>query len=486
MTDTNPIALLPLDNRPISYLLPKQIAEFSGTCLILPERKFLGDLNKRSDLNYMEQWLNGFCRDGVTPSLLIISLDNWVYGGLIQSRKHSYTLDDLKQRVEKLKQFKKTKYGFSSIMRIANYNSSEEEKDYWKDYGKKIFCWSGIMHKVGRGIKEGYSSHEELLEQWYASSKEIPTNVLADYKAHRDKNFTINLMWLESLHEHSFEHLIFSCDDSSKYGMNVVEAEYLNKEISKHNFKKSSKVISGIDEISLVLLTKVILEKSEIKPTVSPYFSSIEGKNHFAKYESNTIYKSVLDQIETVGLKVQDFNDSDICVCVHLADSVQGDHVFAEKPSSTSKNVESIIKLLEETNKPFILIDLAYANGADPNLIDALINAKINWGNCYGYSAWNTCSNSIGSALAIGINRWIAEKKGNLNEKEFKKCLLIRFLDDYAYQTVIRHPQVTEEEINTKIKPCAQIFSKILALSDINIKCTLPWGRSFEVEIDVL
>ena len=47
------IALLPLDNRPVSCLLPKQIADFSGINLILPKRKYLGGLKKGCDLNCM-------------------------------------------------------------------------------------------------------------------------------------------------------------------------------------------------------------------------------------------------------------------------------------------------------------------------------------------------------------------------------------------------------------------------------------------------
>ncbi|MBI3591214.1 MAG: DUF4127 family protein [Candidatus Melainabacteria bacterium] len=489
MKDFKKVALLPLDNRPVSYLLPKQIADFSGIDLLLPERKYLGDLHQSSNLIYVENWLKSF----TDIDFLLISLDNWVYGGLVQSRKHSFELEELKSRVNLLRnhfrellQQSPTVYGFSSIMRIPNYNSSEEEKDYWKDYGEKVFKWSELMHKVGRGVQEEGISHEHLLENWYQSSKLIPPHVLADYKSHRDKNLTINLLWLELLHEQCFKYLIFSCDDSALYGMNVIEAEYINQEIKKHNFISKAKVISGTDEIPLVLLTKAILEKSEKKPMISIYFNSVEGMSQRARYESNSIHASVLNQIETLGIEMKDFNDSDIVLYIHLADSPQGDHIFHNLPGDTKSNISKLVKLLEGTSKPFILVDLAYANGADPLLIEALLKAKIDWDKCYGYAAWNTCSNSTGSALAIGINRWIAEKKKIFNKEAFKKCLLTKFLDDYAYQTQIRHSKVTEEEINEKIKNHTKQFSKILELDGINVRCALPWKRSFEVEIDVI
>ena len=467
MVKENSIALLPLDNRPVSYLLPKQIADFSGINLILPERKYLGDLKCESDLAYLEKWLKDL--SGIDS--LIISLDDFVYGGLVQSRKHNNSLDELKSRAEHIKNTihdtRYTIYGFSSIMRIPDYNSNEEEKDYWKDYGKKIFKWSELTHKIGN-----------------QSSREIPPDILTDYKAHREKNFAVNLQWLKLIHENCFEYLIFSCDDSGKYGVNVIEAEYIKKQIKNHNFSNCAKVISGTDEIPLVLLTKAILKKSEYKPSVSLYFNSTEGKNQIARYESNTIYNSVISQVETLGIEIKDFKDSDIVCFIHCADSVQGDHIFKIEPSDTKQNIDILIKKLERETRPFIIIDLAYANGAEPKLVEALLNSNISWDKLYAYSGWNTCANSTGSALATGVNRWISEKRKIFNEAAFKKCLLTRFLDDYAYQAKIRHEEITEEEVNKKMKPFVQRFSKLLDLKNPDVRFELPWQRAFEVEIN--
>ena len=479
------ITLLPLDNRPVSYLLPKQIADFSGINLILPEREYLGDKNKGADLNYIERWLNDVRALHGVSLRLIISLDTWMYGGLVQSRKHNLSLDELRSRVDRYRGLinQTATYGFSSIMRIPNYNSDEEEKSYWKNYGEKVFKWSELTHRVGRGITEDKESNEELIEKWYQSSKEIPPDILADYKSHRDKNFTINMLWLELLHENIFKDLIFSCDDSSKYGMNVVEAEFLEKYIRRHNFLKRAKVISGTDEIPLVLMTKALLQTTETKPSISVYFDSDVGKNQIARYEPNPISDSVLNQIDSLGIEIWDHKKADIILFVHCADSIQGDHVFKIEPEDTSLNVINLVKEIEKTDKPFIVLDLAYANGADPKLIEVLLSSKINWDQCYGYAAWNTCSNTIGSALSIGINRWLAEKEERFNLQEFKKCLITRFLDDYAYQAIIRKKNIEEKDIENKMKPYVDTFSNLFSLKDINLKFRLPWQRSFEVEI---
>lgn len=475
------IALLPLDNRPVSYLLPKQIADFSGIDLLLPERKYLGNLKESSNLTYLENWLLE-----LKDLPLVISLDNWVYGGLVQSRKHNLSLDDLKRRVEIFhRMFLKANcpiYAFTSIMRIPNYDSDEEEKYYWKDYGRKIFEWSELMCRVGRDIP-GDLTREDLLEKWYESSKKIPSEILADYKAHRDKNLTINMAWLELLEDKCFEYLIFSCDDSAKYGMNVVEADYINKQVKKDKFLNKAKVISGTDEIPVVLLSKSVIQKTNIKPSVSICFNSETGQKEIAKYESNSIQTSIENQISTMGLEIKE--DSDIVLFVHLNDSIQGDHIFKTNVPDTSTNVEKLIKNLEENKKPFIILDLAYANGADPLLVEKLFESKVDWSLCYGFSAWNTCSNSTGTALGIGVNRWIAEKRNVFNLTSFKKCLLVRFLDDYAYQSKVRYVNITEAELNEKMAPFLDNLSQMFSLDKIDVKFSLPWNRSFEVEINV-
>ena len=488
MKEKYSIALFPLDNRPVSYLFPKQVADFAGIDLLTPERKYLGDLKHESDLDYLGHWLKD-----INKMPLIISLDNFVYGGLVQSRKHSFTLEKLKSRVDLFKnhycrgmsEHAFTIYGFSSIMRIPNYNGSEEEKDYWKDYGEKIFKWSELMHQVSNKTVGTTPKLPLLIEEWYQSSKKIPVEIIADYKSHRDKNLTVNIFWLELLHKNCFEYLIFSCDDSAKYGMNVIEADYLKKEIKKHNFTNLTKVVSGTDEIPLVLLTKAILKNSNLMPSISLHFNSTTGKDKIARYESNSIHDSVLNQIGTLGIEIKDLKNSDIALFVHCADSVQGDHIFHKIPEDTKQNAHELKKLLEEIKKPFIVVDLAHANGADPNLIEALLNSKINWSQCYGYAGWNTCSNSTGSALAIAINRWIAEKENVFNKEAFKKCLLTRFLDDYAYQAKIRYSKITEEEVNEKIKPYVKEFSKLFGLTNAQVTCKLPWQRAFEVEVTI-
>ena len=127
-----------------------------------------------------------------------------VYSALIGKDRSITKVCDLLNKPHTKKEAKI--YAFSSIMRISNNNYNEEEKEYWKDYGKKIFDYS-------------YSGGK--------NKSDIPEEILEDYLNTRKRNFEINKLYLEWQKEGLFDTLIFSKDDCAQYGLNVKEANNL-------------------------------------------------------------------------------------------------------------------------------------------------------------------------------------------------------------------------------------------------------------------
>ena len=137
------ISLLPIDNRPVCYNLVKDITSIDNSIeLFLPNRELLGDLTKQANVEALFDWLKSL----EDVDCIILSLDTLIYGGLIPSRRSKDTFEIINERLNTLKQILETKmakvYAFSSIMRISNNNYNEEEKEYWSEYGKKIFEYS--------------------------------------------------------------------------------------------------------------------------------------------------------------------------------------------------------------------------------------------------------------------------------------------------------------------------------------------------------
>ena len=145
------IALIPIDNRPICYSLVQDICDIDSEIkLFMPERNLLGGLQTSSDIKGILNWLSSIS----DVDYLIIALDTIAYGVLVNSRRGSETYEEIKLRIEKLKEIieeKKCKtYAFSSIMRISNNSINEEEKEYWNPWGKKIFEYSYLFHKANK------------------------------------------------------------------------------------------------------------------------------------------------------------------------------------------------------------------------------------------------------------------------------------------------------------------------------------------------
>ena len=123
------ICFIPIDNRPVCYNLALDIVSLDKSIeFFIPPREFLGGLKKNADVNAIFDWLKNVPK----CDAIILSLDTIAYGGLIPSRRSCESFEEIKSRIESLKQILAEKnakiYAFSSIMRVSNNNYNEEEK----------------------------------------------------------------------------------------------------------------------------------------------------------------------------------------------------------------------------------------------------------------------------------------------------------------------------------------------------------------------
>ena len=428
------ICFIPIDNRPVCYNLAKDIAAIDENIeLFIPPREFLGDLTRSAGVNEIIEWIENIPE----CDAMVISLDTIAYGGLIPSRRSTDSLEDIKSRLKRLKPLLKNKkvYAFSSIMRISNNNYNEEEKEYWKDWGKKIFEYSYS------GVNDG-----------------IPRAILDDYLATRKRNFEINKTYLNW----GLNTLIFSKDDCAPKGFNVDEARELER--------LGAKTKTGADEIPLTLLARAI--EKEIKVFVE--FTEPDYKDCISNYEDVSIEKSVQGQLELGGFtQVQTREEADVILILNNFIEKQGEYVMGW-------TTQPFRKTFTPPDKPYAIADVRYANGADNDFVEQLL-PQIDLNNFYGYAGWNTSANTIGSMLAGVKVRWNA---GKYNEAAFKRLQIIRFLEDWAYQANVRGMIENPCDIQALMKPyeikLAEIFGQVPP-----IEYLYPWNRKFEVEISL-
>ena len=426
------ICFVPIDNRPVCYSLAKDIAAIDEDIeLFIPPREFLGDLTKSARVNEILDWLENI----PACDAMVLSLDTIAYGGLIPSRRSPDSLEEIKARLNRLKPLLKNKkvYAFSSIMRISNNNYNEEEKEYWKDWGKKIFEYSYS------GVNDG-----------------IPQAILDDYLATRKRNFEINKTYLDW----GLDTLIFSKDDCALKGFNVDEARELER--------LGGKTKTGADEIPLTLLARAI--EKEIKVFVE--FTEPEYKDCISNYEDVSIEKSVQGQLELGGFTpVQTREDADIVLVVNNFVEKQGEHVMGW-------DTKPFRKTFTPPDKPYAVADVRYANGADNDFVEQILPDFP----AYGYSGWNTSANTLGSLLAGVKVKWNAKK---YSDKAFRKLQMIRLLDDWAYQANVRINGETPQ-LEDLMKPYDERLTRYLEFKPVNpITYSYPWKRSFEIEVSL-
>ena len=432
------IAFLPIDNRPVCYTLAKYIAQIDESIeFFLPPRECLGDLTKTADIENLISWLENLPK----VDSLILSLDTLVYGGLIPSRRSTETLEELEERLARIKPLLRNKkvYAFSSIMRISNNNYNEEEKEYWSKFGKKIFeySFSGGVNKA-----------------------DIPDEILDDYLATRKRNFEVNKIYLAWQKEGLFDTLIFSKDDCAEKGFNVEEAKELEK--------LGGKTKTGADEIPLSLLARSIDKKIK----VFPEFLEPDCKNLISNYEDVSIEKSVLGQLELAGFEVSSSDEADIVLIVNNFRNKQGELVMGW----TTEPFDGKLVL---PNKPFAVADVRFANGADNAFVEQLLE-KIDLENFYGYAGWNTSANTLGSLLCAMKVKWQAKQ---YNPQAFAKLELVRFLDDWAYQANVRAQIEKPIDIRNLMQPYETRLNNVLKLAPSKLDFTYPWKRKFEIEV---
>lgn len=495
--------LIPLDDRPVTYVFPSMVANAAGIEIIAPPRSLMGSLFHPAQIDSLIGWINTTLERNQLD-VVIIGLDSILYGGLITSRRCDDPAKTIAKRLGSLKKWRpsgkdKPKiFAQTSIMRISDNYDNTEEKQYWARYGKEIFEWSGVLYRMSKTSKV----NQGLLDSY---ERRIPLDIRDDYLKLRFRNFQINQEIVDMVGDKLIDRLIVSVDDSGNQGLNVLEREKLVQKVQQQGLTKKVFSYPGADEVIDTLLSSWLndqLRTMGVKIRAKPVFSPPGVANCPSRYEGQTVGETLKSQVEAAGIEfVSEFdgmsnggNTIDITIVMHGSDVQQGDHILLPgqpdlRQIDTRMQVKETIAILEKATTPCILCDVAYSNGSDPLLSEELIQRPDLIAKLIGYAGWNTTGNTIGSALSMGVARLFAirtQRRNEATDKAFNRCMFTRLADDWAYQTRVR-PQLTADasidQLAQLIRPYLAKIGQAMKFDPGNLRVSFPWKRTFELEV---
>ena len=173
----NKIVMVTLDERPCNHLYPRMMPKGDYELVVIPQ-ELLGKKKEAADTRKIHDWI---LENVVDAQVVILSMDTVCFGGIVPSRLHHETYDELSQRSRIIEEIKEINpeikiYAFELIMRCPTYSSSDEEPDYYQVYGRSIHRYGVYSHKEKLGIL----SDEELAE-YEQIKQELDPEVLNDF-----------------------------------------------------------------------------------------------------------------------------------------------------------------------------------------------------------------------------------------------------------------------------------------------------------------
>lgn len=488
------IIYVPLDDRPVCLDYVQQSLNASGYELVTPPAKLLANGNGSGRSEALWRWLSQNARNA---SIAVISTDGLVYGGLVASRVHERSLYELAEMVSNFQKLKEEHpglklYAFSTIMRTPRQSFGKVEPPYYNHYGSSIFALTQLFDK-----EDGYGLTPDEAKQKKKLLKDIPKNHLDDWFDRRRKNFQVNRRLIDLLRKKTFHYLLIGKDDDAPLSQTNLEGRKLIEDtidLSAQRFK----ILSGVDQLGLLLLTRSVNELRKTNPSVYAFYSEGAGKNTLPLYSDQRLSSSVPDQIQAIGGNATELlEEAALVLAINTPyDGLTKDATAADNLDFASPANKRFITRMEEFldgGKSVAIADVAYSNGADNGFLTEIAKRGL-LSLPSAYSGWNTADNSIGFALAQGV---LAK---HMREEDRLLLLKTRYLDDWIYQSNVR-PMLTkalkkhseslvydfsgkQEEVENTARYFFSYHSKKNSfLHDSTYLVTFPWNRLFEVKI---
>ncbi|VYU63004.1 Uncharacterised protein [uncultured Clostridium sp.] len=480
------IGFLPLDTRPCTYDMPVQLARQARAEILLPPQGIMAHYKDESDTAALTVWLEQIASE---CDALVVSVEQLLYGGLIQSRQTLVGLEERMKRLQVLSRIKRKNpeiviYLSNVLMRTSISTLDSETLVWWE----KINNYSKLYYREKAKNDVDAAQKCRLLEQ------EIPADVLNTFFTARSINHAINRASIQLVADGIVEELFILQEDCAPEGVQRFEQEVLGKDIEQLGVSERVSMFNGTDEAGAELLQRAICpEGSELEIVWL-------GKQHdfVAKYEDRPFYENLEGHMKALSLREKKGAQSVLFVLTPKQNQREASFPRAEaKTDYTREELDLFSRKIEEHAKEgrhCYLLDLDFTNGGNSEMLACLAQV-MPISELWGYSAWNTASNSLGTLLA----QVLASKDGN--DEKNQAFTAERILDDALYQELVRSAvknrieaegediynihdiSRTEQYLKEEFEVISPLLKTIFGKKIPSFEVKLRWPRLFEVAV---
>jgi len=431
---------------------------------------------------------------------MILSADALIYGGLVDSRTHTFTQTVLDWRLKRLENLRQNHpdtplYVFATIMRSPRGSEGGMEPAYFEQYAADIFALAALQDKA---LVSGLTDAEQ---QTMATIRErIPSSHIKDWLERRQKNLAVNAKLIELTKQHKIDYLVLGRDDTSLYSRSTQETRTLMALAAGLSAEQFGS-FPGADQLGMIMLTRAYNKFLGQRPAVAVLYPQGAGAFTLPNYEDQRIGPTINAHIVAAGGTVtDDAHTADLVLAVNtpLTGRTAEAGTFRNVAYVTTgkRHFVTVIAQHLQAGQKVALADITFANGADKALMKELSERQL-LDKLTAYAGWNTASNALGYALGQGI------MAASMSDQERKNLLAVRYLDDWAYQADIRqqlyreivYPAAAssvdlkdlEPDITAALNRKLQLFNtRYLWLPPNTIDAYFPWNRLFEISVNLV
>ncbi|MCC3377391.1 DUF4127 family protein [Cohnella sp. REN36] len=523
------IVYLPLDERPCNAAYPVRIAAATDVRVIAPPAALLGAKKMPADTEALAEWL---LTQAAEADRFIVSLDMLVYGGIVPSRLHALSEERCRERLETLRTCKARHPGlrihaFNLIMRAPAYSSSDEEPDYYAEFGAELARIGALRDQLTRD-----GPNVEASAELDALTARVPAAVLRDFTDRRRVNTAVNRMAIELVQAGVIDFLLIPLDDNAKYGYSSAEQRQLLLQVESLGLLDRVHLYPGADEIGCTLFARAFCDLKGYQPEIYVRHSSTSGPFSIPKYEDRSLGESLKAQIHAAGGFIGDHaSEADFVLMVNsppvgqrdMAETTMalGDRHASYFSEVNLREFAEAIARYAGKGRMVALADVATCNGSDEPLLK-LLSARGLLPKLAAYAGWNTSGNTLGTVIAHAIvesyyrgagNRTSDGAAGPLEaEREAERArnseafYVSRLLEDWGYQARVRadvawnhlavlggnyfdvakiHDEISEL-VRAKLLAFADAYLGDLDPSRFRLEDVhMPWKRMFEVGFEL-